>query len=94
MCLSPARHRLPAQGLRSDCLSCILFLPSSSYRRPDVYKSQGYATRYGDGAGDFSPLSKRTVQEVKEIGRQLGLPSLFVDKTPIDGLQSKTDEEN
>lgn len=54
----------------------------------------GYATRYGDGAGDFSPLSKLTVQEVKEIGRQLGLPSLFVDKTPIDGLQSKTDEEN
>ena len=54
----------------------------------------GYATRYGDGAGDFSPLSKLTVQEVKAIGRQLGLPSMFVDKTPIDGLQSKTDEEN
>jgi len=54
----------------------------------------GYATRYGDGAGDFSPLSKLTVQEVKAIGRQAGLPSMFVDKTPIDGLQSKTDEEN
>lgn len=54
----------------------------------------GYATRYGDGAGDFSPLSKLTVQEVKAIGRELGLPSMFVDKTPIDGLQPKTDEEN
>ncbi len=54
----------------------------------------GYATRYGDGAGDFSPLSHLTVQEVKAIGRQLGLPSMFVDKTPIDGLQPKTDEEN
>ena len=54
----------------------------------------GYATRYGDGAGDFSPLSKFTVQEVKAIGRELGLPSMFVDKTPIDGLQPKTDEEN
>ena len=54
----------------------------------------GYATRYGDGAGDFSPLSKLTVQEVKAIGRELGLPSRFVDKTPIDGLQPKTDEEN
>ncbi|MBR5229565.1 MAG: NAD(+) synthase [Firmicutes bacterium] len=54
----------------------------------------GYATRYGDGAGDFSPLSKLTVDEVKEVGRQLGLPSLFVDKVPIDGLQSKTDEDN
>ena len=54
----------------------------------------GYATRYGDGAGDFSPLSKLTVQEVKAVGRELGLPSMFVDKTPIDGLQPKTDEEN
>lgn len=54
----------------------------------------GYATRYGDGAGDFSPLSKLTVQEVKAIGRELGLPSMFVDKVPIDGLQSKTDEDN
>lgn len=54
----------------------------------------GYATRYGDGAGDFSPLSHLTVQEVKAIGRELGLPSMFVDKTPIDGLQPKTDEEN
>ena len=50
----------------------------------------GYATRYGDGAGDFSPLSHLTVQEVKAIGRELGLPSMFVDKTPIDGLQPKT----
>ncbi len=54
----------------------------------------GYSTRYGDGAGDFSPMSKLTVQEVKAIGRELGLPDMFVDKTPIDGLQPKTDEEN
>lgn len=54
----------------------------------------GYATRYGDGAGDFSPLSKLTVQEVKAVGRELGLPDMFVDKVPIDGLQDKTDEEN
>lgn len=54
----------------------------------------GYATRYGDGAGDFSPLSRLTVQEVKAIGRVLKLPSKFVDKVPIDGLQDKTDEDN
>ena len=30
----------------------------------------GYATRYGDGAGDFSPLSRLTVQEVKALGRR------------------------
>jgi len=54
----------------------------------------GYSTRYGDSAGDFSPLSHLTVTEVKEIGYLLGLPKVLVDKTPIDGLCGKTDEEN
>ena len=54
----------------------------------------GYSTRYGDAAGDFSPLSLLTVAEVKEVGRYLGLPDLLVDKVPIDGLCGKTDEEN
>ncbi len=54
----------------------------------------GYSTRYGDAAGDFSPLSKLTVQEVKAVGRVLGLPEVLVEKVPIDGLCGKTDEEN
>ena len=54
----------------------------------------GYATRYGDTAGDFSPLSKLTVQEVKAVGRALGLPDVFVEKPPIDGLCGRTDEDN
>ena len=54
----------------------------------------GYSTRYGDAAGDFSPLSLLTVTEVKEIGRLLGLPIDLVEKTPIDGLCGKSDEEN
>ena len=54
----------------------------------------GYATRYGDNAGDFSPLSRLTVQEVKAVGRVLGLPDVLVDKVPSDGLQAKTDEDN
>lgn len=54
----------------------------------------GYSTRYGDAAGDFSPLCKLTVQEVREIGRELGLPAELVDKVPIDGLCGKTDEDN
>ena len=39
----------------------------------------GYSTRYGDAAGDFSPLE---------------LPIELVDKVPIDGLCGKTDEDN
>lgn len=54
----------------------------------------GYSTRYGDAAGDFSPISQLTVQEVKEIGSLLGLPHNLVEKTPIDGLCGKTDEDN
>ena len=54
----------------------------------------GYSTRYGDGAGDFSPLSQLTVQEVKALGRELGLPESLVEKVPIDGLCGKTDEDN
>lgn len=54
----------------------------------------GYSTRYGDAAGDFSPCANITVQEMKQIGRLLGLPDVLVDKTPIDGLCGKTDEDN
>lgn len=54
----------------------------------------GYSTRYGDSVGDFSPMSFLTVTEVKEIGYLLNLPKELVDKTPIDGLCGKTDEDN
>ena len=54
----------------------------------------GYSTRYGDSVGDFSPCSHLTVQEVKAVGRLLGLPSELVDKVPSDGLCGKTDEDN
>lgn len=54
----------------------------------------GYSTRYGDAAGDFSPLSNLTVQEIKAIGHLLDLPKELVEKIPIDGLCGKTDEDN
>ncbi len=54
----------------------------------------GYSTRYGDAAGDFSPLCHLTVAEVKEIGRVLNLPENLIEKTPADGLCGKTDEDN
>lgn len=54
----------------------------------------GYATRYGDAAGDFSPLSHLTVTEVKAIGRELRLLEELIEKVPSDGLCGKTDEDN
>lgn len=53
----------------------------------------GYSTRYGDSAGDFSPLSMLCVREVLALGRELGLPEILVNKVPIDGLCGQTDEE-
>jgi len=54
----------------------------------------GYATKFGDAAGDFSLLSQLTVTEVKAIARELGLPEKFIEKVPEDGLSGKTDEDN
>lgn len=54
----------------------------------------GYCTKYGDTAGDFSPLGMYTATEVVAIGDLLGLPEHLVHKAPADGLCGKTDEEN
>lgn len=54
----------------------------------------GYSTKFGDAAGDFSPLSDFTVTEILQIGDELELPYELVHKVPIDGLCGKTDEEN
>lgn len=54
----------------------------------------GYSTRYGDSAGDFSPCSNLTSDEVIAIGEYLGLPTELTRKIPADGLCGKTDEDN
>lgn len=54
----------------------------------------GYSTKFGDSAGDFSPLSNLLVNEVLQIGQELGLPDELVSKVPSDGLCGKSDEDN
>ena len=54
----------------------------------------GYSTRYGDSAGDVSPLANLTVEEVRKVGLELGLPYELVYKAPSDGLCGKTDEDS
>ena len=53
----------------------------------------GYSTKYGDAAGDFSPLSELLVHEVLQVGDCLGLPGQLVRKTPSDGLSGMSDED-
>ena len=49
---------------------------------------------YADIHYDGGDLSAERLDEVKKIGRELGLPDILVDKVPIDGLCGKTDEDN
>ena len=53
----------------------------------------GWSTKFGDAAGDFSPLGNLTVREVMEIGDDLGIPYWLVHKVPHDGMCGKTDED-
>ena len=53
----------------------------------------GWETRWGDAVGDVAPLADLTVQEVKQLGYELGLPKELIEKTPSDGLCGSSDEE-
>lgn len=54
----------------------------------------GYSTYGGDNFGSVGFLRNLTVTEVKQIGKELGLPDRFIDKVPSDGLCGKSDEDN
>ena len=53
----------------------------------------GFSTRFGDDAGDFSPLSNLTTIEIIQIGEFLGLPYDLVHKVPMDGLNVNKNNE-
>lgn len=52
-----------------------------------------WETRWGDAVGDFAPLADLTVEEVKAVGYELGLPKELIEKIPSDGLCGSTDED-
>lgn len=54
----------------------------------------GFDTRYGDSAGDLSPLANLTKTEVIALAKELDLPDELVHKTPQDGLTGLTDEQS
>lgn len=57
-------------------------------------KFVGWSTKWGDGCGDFSPLSEFTTEDIYKIGELLGVPEDLLYKTPEDGLTGRSDEEN
>ncbi|MFB6266586.1 MAG: NAD+ synthase [Halodesulfurarchaeum sp.] len=53
----------------------------------------GYFTKFGDGAVDCHPLATLYKQQVRQLGRHLGVPDDIVEKTPTAGLWAgQTDE--
>ena len=90
------KTNLPARLRMSTLYSIACFYPGArvcnTCNRSEDYV--GYSTKFGDSAGDFSPLSDLTVKEVLEIGDELGLPYDLVHKIPVDGMCGKSDEDN
>lgn len=90
------KTNLPARVRMTVLYMVAAFYPNSrvvnTCNRSEDYV--GYSTKFGDAAGDFSPLGKLTVREILEIGDDLGLPYDLVHKTPSDGMCGKSDEDN
>lgn len=87
-------------NLPSRLRMCTLYTIAALYPNSRVVNTSnyseryiGYSTKFGDGAGDFSPLGNLTVREVLQIGDDLGLPHDLVHKTPSDGMSGMSDED-
>lgn len=87
---TPARLRMTTlYGVGAQIGNCRI--ANTCNRSEDV---QGYSTHYGDSAGDFSPVSRLTTEEVVSIGDYIGLPQNLTHKVPSDGMCGKSDEDN
>ncbi|MDD6730552.1 MAG: NAD(+) synthase [Eggerthellaceae bacterium] len=87
---------LPARIRMTTLYAVAQSLPGGALVLNTCNKSEdwvGYATKFGDGAGDVSPLGNLLVEEVRQLGTVLGLPDALVHKTPTDGLSGQTDED-
>lgn len=87
---------LPARLRMSVLYAVSALYPNSRVVNTSNYSERyvGYSTKFGDGAGDFSPLGNLTMTHVLAIGDDLGLPHELVHKAPSDGMSGKTDEDN
>lgn len=90
------KTNLPARLRMATLYAVAALYPNSRVVNTCNYSEDyvGYSTKYGDAAGDFSPLGNLTVHEVLEIGDDLGLPYDLVHKVPSDGMCGKSDEDN
>ena len=86
----PPRLRMSTLYAIGQALPCGARVANTCNRSEDYI---GYSTKYGDAAGDFSPLANLLVHEVLQVGEVLGLPRNLLYKAPSDGLSGMTDED-
>lgn len=87
---------LPARMRMATLYAIAQALPSGGRVANTCNRSEdyiGYSTKFGDAAGDFSPLAHLLVHEVIQIGEVLGVPERLTRKAPSDGLSGMTDED-
>jgi NAD+ synthase len=54
----------------------------------------GYATKYGDAAGDIAPIAHLTKKEIYEMAEALLIPEQYINRKPSAELwQGQTDED-
>lgn len=93
------QERLADANLRARLRMSALYTLGTNYRYLVVGTDNaaewytGYFTKYGDGGVDLVPLVHLTKGEVREMARELGVPSEIVEKAPSAGLwEGQTDE--
>lgn len=84
----PPRLRMTALYAVSQCCSGMV---ANTCNLSEDYI--GYATLYGDASGSFAPIARMVVREVIGVGKALGLPAKWVEKTPDDGLPGSCPDE-
>lgn len=54
----------------------------------------GYSTKFGDSAADINPIGDLYKFQIREIAKNIGVPSEIIEKPPTAGLwKGQTDEE-
>ncbi|KGP73900.1 NAD(+) synthase [Pontibacillus yanchengensis] len=94
------QERLADANLRARLRMSTLYTLGTNYKYLVVGTDNaaewytGYFTKYGDGGVDLVPLLHFTKGEVRELARELGVPSEIVEKAPSAGLwEGQTDEK-
>ncbi len=93
------QERLADANLRARLRMSTLYTIGTNYKYLVVGTDNaaewytGYFTKYGDGGVDLVPLVHFTKGEVRDMARELGVPSEIVEKAPSAGLwEGQTDE--